>query len=51
LTNIDSNKCINLSFESCYFNKTKELYLVISQLNYAPGAPFVNIEPIKVKIK
>jgi hypothetical protein len=51
LTNIDSNKFINLSFESCYFNKTKELYLVINQLNYSPGAPVVNIEPIKVKIK
>ena len=51
LTSIDSDKCIFLSFESCYFNKTKELYLVISQLNYMPGAPFVNIEPIKIKIK
>ena len=47
----DADKCIHLSFESSYFNKSKELYLVISQLAYTPGAPFMNIEPIKVKIK
>ncbi|HEY5560680.1 MAG TPA: DUF4179 domain-containing protein [Clostridiaceae bacterium] len=51
LANIDSNKCINLSFGSCYFNKNKELYLVISQLQYMPGPPFVAIDPIKVRIK
>lgn len=51
LTNIDSEKCINLTFESSYFNKSKELYLVISQLNYNTGAPFKNIEPVKLKIK
>ncbi len=36
---------------SCYYTKPKNLYLVISQLNYLPGAPYTNITPIKIKIK
>lgn len=51
LAPLDKDKCIQLSFESSYFNKNKELYLVISQLSYTPGAPFMNIDPIKVKVK
>lgn len=51
LVNMDSQNCIDLSFESPYFNKTKELYLVISQLNYSNDKPYTNIQPIKVKVK
>ncbi|MDT8717877.1 DUF4179 domain-containing protein [Clostridium sp. 19966] len=49
--NIDANDCIHLTFQSSYFNNSKELYLVISQLNYSPGKPFTNITPVKIRIK
>jgi hypothetical protein len=51
LVSMDSENCINLSFESPYFNKTNKLYLVINQLNYSNGEPYTNIETTKVKIK
>lgn len=47
---MDSQNCIDLSFESSYFNKVKELYLVINQLNYSDGI-YKNIDPVKIKIK
>ncbi|MFC0906907.1 DUF4179 domain-containing protein [Clostridium sp. MT-14] len=51
LVSMDSENCINLSFESPYFNRTNKLYLVINQLNYSNGEPYTNIETTKVKIK
>lgn len=51
LVSMDSENCINLSFESPYFNKINKLYLVINQLNYSNGEPYVNINPTKIKIK
>ena len=42
---------VTVSFQSCYYTKPKNLYLVISQLNYLPGNPYTNITPIKIKIK
>lgn len=51
LVSMDSQNCIDISFESPYFNKMKELYLVINQLNYSNGNPYTNIEPTKIKIK
>ena len=45
----NSENCINYTFESCYYNNPKELYLVISQLWY--GTSYKNIEPFKVRIK
>lgn len=50
MVSTDSNNCIELSFESSYYNKPKELYLVINQLNYSKGNHFVDLKPTKIKI-
>lgn len=47
----DLNNCIELSFESSYYNEPKELYLVINQLNYLQGNHFVDLNSTKIKIK
>lgn len=47
----NNSVAVNISFQSCYYNNPKHLYLVISQLNYLPGAPYTNINPVKIQIK
>jgi hypothetical protein len=53
LEELDSDKCLNLNFQSSYFTQSKELYLVISQLNYNNGPDNFskNIEQSKIRIK
>ena len=53
LREMDSDNCLNLAFQSCYFNHSKELYLVINELNYNDGSEnFVkDVEKIKIRIK
>ncbi len=53
ISELDSDKCLNLTFESCYFNHSKELYLVINQLNYNDGSEnsVQNIDEMKIRIK
>ncbi|RMD00172.1 DUF4179 domain-containing protein [Clostridium autoethanogenum] len=46
---VDSDNCQTITFESSYFNGSKELYLIINQLSYANH--ILNITPVKVKIK
>lgn len=50
---MDDDKCINLNFQSCYFNNSKELYLVINELNYNDGSQNFSedIGEVKIKIK
>lgn len=50
---MDDDKCINLDFQSCYFNNSKELYLVISELNYNNGSENFaeDIGEVKIRIK
>ena len=50
---MDDDKCINLDFQSCYFNNSKELFLVINELNYNNGSQNFaeDIGEVKIRIK
>lgn len=50
---MDDDKCISLDFQSCYFNNSKELYLVINELNYNEGSQNFSedIGEVKIRIK
>jgi len=46
------NKSLKAIFQSSYYRHPKHLYLVINQLNYTPPGPaYININPVKIKIK
>lgn len=53
LKDMNDDKCISLDFQSCYFNNSKELYLVINELNYKdePENLAVDIGEVKIRIK
>lgn len=53
IKDMDDNKCISLDFQSCYFNNSKELYLVMNELNYQDESKSfsVDIGEVKIKIK
>ncbi|AKA67334.1 DUF4179 domain-containing protein [Clostridium scatologenes] len=53
LEEMDSDNCLNMNFQSSYFRDSKELYLVINQLNYDNDSQQFSkdIESTKIKIK
>lgn len=50
---MNSDKMLSLTFQSCYFNCPEELYLVINQLNYKDGSESFSkdIGEVKIRIK
>ncbi|MBV7275578.1 DUF4179 domain-containing protein [Clostridium sp. PL3] len=50
---MDSDKMLDLTFQSCYFNSPEELYLVVNRLNYESGSENFSkdIGEVKIRIK
>jgi hypothetical protein len=53
IKDLDDDNFISLEFQSCYFNNSKELYLVINELDYNDGSQNFaeDIGEVKIRIK
>lgn len=53
LEKMDSDRCLNMNFQSNYFINSKELYLVVDELDYNDGLENFqkDIDEVRIKIK